>query len=179
LSETARISDQLRRTYEADTWYGPPLRQLLADLTAAEAAARPVAAAHTIWEIVLHLSAWMDEVRQRLLSGRSGMPADGDWPAVAGGDEAAWAAARRRLDERHQALLRDVAALDETRLAESIVNLGDDGAPAGSVSFYVLVHGSAQHNAYHAGQIALLKRALRGAARQGLSRRRSRAAAAP
>jgi uncharacterized damage-inducible protein DinB len=171
MQEIARMIDQLQRAYDGDAWYGPTLRGLLADVTAAEAAARPLAAVHTIWELTLHVSAWIETIRQRLQTGVAAQPAEGDWPAVPAGNdanpaspagEAAWAAARGALEERHRQLVRDVAALDPSRLEERIGLLYD--APTGAgVTVYVTLHGLVQHNVYHSGQIALLKKALRSA----------------
>ncbi len=165
MQEMARMIDQLQRAWEGDAWYGPTLRGLLADVTAAEAAARPLAGVHNIWELTLHVSAWIETIRQRLQTGVAAQPAEGDWPAAPAGEDAdqeAWTAARGALEERHRQLLRDVAALDESRLEERIGLLYD--APTGAgVTVYVTLHGLVQHNVYHSGQIALLKKALRSA----------------
>lgn len=160
MQETARIVDQLQRAYDGDAWYGPRLSGLLADVTPGEAAARPLAGAHTIWEIVLHVSAWVETVRLRLVSGRGDQPAEGDWPAVeaTATDEASWMSLRATLEERVETLAHDVAALDDNRLAEGIGRATGPG-----VTVYVTLHGLVQHLAYHAGQIAMLKRALRSA----------------
>jgi uncharacterized damage-inducible protein DinB len=160
VQESERIVDQLQRAYDGNAWYGPPLRGLLADLTAAEAAKRPLPAAHSVWEIVLHLSGWVETIRIRLATGRPEQPAEGDWPAAGATDEAAWARARNTLEERHAALVRAVAALDDAQLAACI---GGAHEPSGGESAYTTLHGLVQHNAYHAGQIAMLKRALRSA----------------
>lgn len=65
--ETERIADQLRRAWEGDAWHGPPLKKALDGLTARQAAAHPIAGAHSIWDLALHIAAWQER-RQR--SGR-------------------------------------------------------------------------------------------------------------
>jgi hypothetical protein len=55
MSEIHRIADQLKRSLEGEAWHGPALRELLSGVTAKQAAARPLAGAHSIWEIVLHI----------------------------------------------------------------------------------------------------------------------------
>jgi hypothetical protein len=54
MTDIQRIEDQLRRSFAGNAWQGPAVRQLLADVTAEKAAARPLSNAHSIWEIVLH-----------------------------------------------------------------------------------------------------------------------------
>jgi uncharacterized damage-inducible protein DinB len=152
VKETQRIGDQLRRAYEGGAWHGDALAELLDGVTAAAASARPLAGAHSIWEIVLHVAAWLETARARVETGRPVDPAaEEDWPPVADAGEAAWLAARERLARSHRALLGTVAALDDARLDERIAG--------GPQSVYFLLHGVIQHSLYHAGQIALLKRA--------------------
>lgn len=160
MDEIGRIVDEIARAYDGDAWHGPSLHSLLAGVTAAEAAARPVPGAHSIWELTLHLGAWMEEIRRRLGTGRAAEPAEGDWPPVGEASEAAWRRVREQLDERHRALLADVAALPASRLQERIPRLHQAPGAAG-VTVYTTVAGILQHGVYHAGQIALLKKALR------------------
>ena len=55
MTEIERIEDQLKRSLEGEAWHGPALEELLADVRAEQAAAKPVPPAHSIWEIVLHI----------------------------------------------------------------------------------------------------------------------------
>src|SRR5215470_5713252 len=57
-SESARIADQLRRAFNGEAWHGPDLHALLSDVKAKQAHAHPVAGAHSIWELVLHIEVW-------------------------------------------------------------------------------------------------------------------------
>jgi uncharacterized damage-inducible protein DinB len=158
VTETERILDQLRRAYGGDAWYGSPVRGILADVTAERATRRPIADAHSIWEIVLHMTGWKQEVRNRLRGAWAGLPEEGDWPAVADTSESAWRAALDRLDRAQRELLDAAAAIDPSRLDESSKDQRDRAAGTG-VSLYVLLHGIVQHDVYHSGQIALLNKA--------------------
>ena len=53
MSEIKRINDQLKRAFEGTAWHGPSVSEVLAGVTAEQAAAHPIAGAHSIWEIVL------------------------------------------------------------------------------------------------------------------------------
>jgi uncharacterized damage-inducible protein DinB len=159
MTETKRIADQLRRANGGDAWHGPSLGEVLAGVTAAQAAARPVSNAHSIWEIVLHVAAWEGAVRARIVEGSIAQPAEGDWPAVTDTSEAVWQRALALLEERHAALIEAVGRLDDAELSR---RLGEerDKPLGGGVSIYGTLHGVIQHNLYHAGQIALLRNAL-------------------
>jgi len=159
------IADEIRRSHHGDPWHGPSVAQALEGLTAAEASARPIRGAHTIWELALHLAAWRGEVARRLESGRYGEPPEGDWPEVPrAGDsveeyEAAWTEAQKRLVDAEAAIQRALAAMPLERLAEVVG--GERDAPLGTGTTYVvMLHGVAQHDAYHAGQMKLLRKAL-------------------
>ena len=157
--EIEHIAESLRQSLAGDPWHGPSLGALLADVTPGDAAAHPVTGAHSLIEIVLHLAAWTREVGSRLRGEPPGAPAAGDWPACAGDAESAWAAARRSLDEAHSDLLQLVQRLPAGRLSERI---GESREPAlgTGVTVAAMLAGLAQHDAYHGGQIAILKRAL-------------------
>ena len=75
------------------------------------------------------------------------MPPEEDWPH--GVD--AWTALLKELEASHVRLMETLAELDDSRLDGAVIGTG------GTV--YHLLHGVVQHNLYHAGQIALLRRA--------------------
>jgi uncharacterized damage-inducible protein DinB len=158
MPEIARIIDQLEREHDGDPWHGSPLRAILNGIDATRAAAAPIAGAHSIWEIVLHVTGWKNEVARRLTGAPAGEPADGDWPAVGQVSEVRWTQALERLEAAHRNLVAGVNALPEQRLFEPTNDQRDRALGVG-VSYYVLLHGIVQHDVYHAGQIALLKKA--------------------
>jgi len=161
MGEIQRIADELRREYAGDPWHGSSTHAILEDLTAAQAASRPARNAHTIWEIVLHLTAWTREVCRRVRGGKPQVPAEGDWPAVGSTGEAAWSDVRAALAAAHEELLDALRSFDESSLHD-VVGEGSDAAAGTGVSFYFMLHGLAQHDAYHSGQIGLLKKAVAG-----------------
>jgi uncharacterized damage-inducible protein DinB len=153
--DVALIHDQLQRAFIGPAWHGPSVKALLAGVSAATAAARPIAGGHSIWEIVRHIGAWKTFV-QRRLEGEpiTSVPADEDWPTVLDTTDAAWAAALADLESVHQAFLTTVAGLDADRLAAPLAS-----EPGTVETVYTTVLGVGQHDLYHAGQIATLKRA--------------------
>lgn len=159
MSEIDRIVDQLQREHEGDPWHGSPLRQILDGITAAQAARRPVPGAHSIWELVLHITAWKYEVRRRLSGAPADEPEDGDWPAVGAPSEDGWRDALARLEHAHHELIDAIRRFPEPRLFAPTNDPRNRPTRAG-VPYYVLLHGIVQHDVYHSGQIAVLKKAL-------------------
>jgi uncharacterized damage-inducible protein DinB len=153
-SETVRIADQLRRAFDGSAWHGPSLLELLKDVDAETAAARPLGDVHSIWELVLHIAVW-DDAGLRRLSGEKWQPVGlANFPQVTTMTEGAWRKAVAAAKRTHETLVKTVARLPDSRLWERV--------PGKRYDFYHLLHGIAQHELYHAGQIAILKKSLRG-----------------
>lgn len=154
MNENKRIADQLRRAYEKDAWHGPSLTELLLDVTPKQASARPIARAHTIWELVLHVTTWERYVTKRLQAkpGEEHEPTpDENFPAVTDASEAAWKKTRDDLKHADERLRAAILEISDARL--------EDNVPGKPYSVYGMLHGVVQHNLYHAGQIAVLKKA--------------------
>jgi uncharacterized damage-inducible protein DinB len=160
MSELLRIIDQLQREHAGDPWHGSPLREILDGIDAGQAARKPIPGGHSIWELVLHVTGWKREVARRTGGAPAGMPAGGDWPDAGDPTDERWQSALSQLEDAHRALIATIEALSEARLVEPTNDPRDRPLGAG-VSYYVLLHGIVQHDVYHAGQIAILKKAPR------------------
>src|SRR5579872_4662854 len=147
------LADQLRRVFDGKAWHGPSLRELLSDMAPMQAAAHPVAGAHSIWELVLHIEVWakiaLDAVQGSPMP--QNLPAELDWPKPYDIGPQAWNAALLRLSETKEQLGRAIEGFSPERLQEIV--------PGRKYDFHFLLTGITQHSLYHAGQIALLKKA--------------------
>jgi uncharacterized damage-inducible protein DinB len=153
MTEMERILDQYQRTWDGDAWHGPSLREVLRDVTASEANARPIAGSHTIAEIVQHLAYWRWAAGERVAGKLVSTGHDEQWPPVRDASESAWRESLTLLESRQQTLIETLRKLKDDQLTQPIA--GRD------YNLYVQLHGNLQHDIYHLGQIALLKRALR------------------
>ena len=153
MSETARIADQLRRAFHGDAWHGDSVLKILDGVTAAQAAAHPIKQAHSIWELVLHMAAWDVAVRRRLGGEALALSNEQNFPPVTDTSESAWRSTLARVRQVHDELVAAVAAFPDSRLSEKV-----PGKEPDYDTFYYMLHGVAQHELYHAGQIALLKK---------------------
>jgi uncharacterized damage-inducible protein DinB len=151
MSEVERIVDQLRRAFEGPAWHGDSIKELLADVTAEKAAAKPFAGAHSIWELVLHIAAWEEGIRLRLEGERAELSEKEQWPPITDTSESAWRDTLASMEKTHLRLRAAIKSLDDESLSRPIVK--------GMSSVYGSLHGVIQHGLYHAGQIALLKKA--------------------
>jgi uncharacterized damage-inducible protein DinB len=152
MTRARQLSKHLEHTMTGPMWHGQALAEILDGVSAERAAARPIAGAHTIWEIVLHVSAWVDIARARVKGQSTGDPTPAeDWPPVAATDPDAWQRALKQLDTSHRQLAADTRELDDAKLEAPVPGL--------DYSVAVLLHGIVEHGTYHGGQIALLKKA--------------------
>ena len=152
MSEIKRINDQLKRAFEGKAWHGPSVSEVLEGISAAQAAEHPIAGAHSIWELTLHIATWERVGRRRVQETEPiDVSDEEDWPAEAETSDEAWRTTLEELRGNHEALRAAIRALDEARLDEIV--------PGTQYSIYFLLHGVIQHDLYHAGQIALLKKA--------------------
>src|SRR5271167_2554942 len=109
MSDAVRIADQLRRAFDGEAWHGDSLFEILEGVTAAQAAAHPIAHAHSIWELVLHIAAWDGAVLRRL-GGLAVTLADAEnFPPVKDTSEAAWRAALAEVQRVHAELVSSVS----------------------------------------------------------------------
>ena len=153
------IADQLEKAFASDPWHGPATASLLRGLSAESAVARPVDQAHSVWEIVLHITAWQREVLERLEGKEPSLPKDCDWPVVPPPTSPAWTQACLELESSLQQLAQSVRRLGPEDLQVKVGTTRDLALGTG-VSRAEMLLGVLQHNAYHSGQVALLRRAL-------------------
>ncbi|HKC66556.1 MAG TPA: DinB family protein [Pyrinomonadaceae bacterium] len=151
MSEAEYIADELREIHEGNAWHGPSLREALDRLKADEAAARPIASAHSIWEIVGHIKGWENVFCLRLEGTQKKEPEE-DFPAIHEVSDEAWKQTLSELDETHARLLKVIRKLSDEKLDEMVAGTG--------YSVRYLLHGIVRHHVYHTGQIALLRKAL-------------------
>lgn len=150
MSEIEHILDELQRIHEGDAWHGPSLREALAGVSARQAAAHGFDQAHSIWEIVRHITVWENVFRRRLETEAVEEPEAGDFPPVEDTSEMAWAQALAQLDDEHAQLIKVAAGLPDAALQDRVA--GRDY----TVRFQLA--SAVRHYVYHTGQIGLLKK---------------------
>jgi hypothetical protein len=145
---TEQILQIIDQAYNRKSWHGTNLRGSIRGVSAGQAAWRPAAKRHNIWEIVQHAAYWKYVVRRRLTGeSRGSFPIKGsNWfrpPSEY--SEKTWKADVALLDQTHKSMREAIAALTDEEVEKN----------------FRLVSGAAAHDLYHAGQIQLLKRLSR------------------
>ena len=153
MTETFRLADQIRRAFEGNAWHGDSVLELLAGVNAKSAAAKPIKGAHSIWELLLHMAAWDDAVLRRAGGTAVTLSDEQNFPLVKDVSEAAWGQAIESVKQTHNDLTKAVAAFPDSRLQDQV-----PGKTQNYYNFYYMFSGIVQHELYHAGQIALLKK---------------------
>ena len=159
MGEINRIVDQMDRAMNGEAWHGPHLEELLKDVSAQQAAAHPVAGAHSIWELVNHIGAWNAILAQRASGTAVAVTSEQDWPPVTDRSAEGWKRSLEQMRASRAQLRGAVLKLNDPQL--------DEIAPGKDHSIYVMLHGGVQHDLYHAGQIAVLKKGAAIRARSG------------
>jgi len=149
--EVSLLLSILDEAHSRKAWQGPNLKGALRGVDAREAAWRPGAGRHNIWELVLHAAYWKYAV-WRMLTGekRGSFPEKGsNWFTRSAGSEKKWRADLALLEECHRRLREVVAGLPASALSRR---------PRGSkYRTATMIYGLASHDVYHTGQIQLVK----------------------
>lgn len=142
-----RIARLMEQAFEGKPYFGPSLLEAVAGVDAYTAASKPQWSAHSIWDIIAHLSAELVYARQ-VLDGTA-PPYGSTWPPITDTSPAAWEQALTDLQQAHRALVGAVKRLDDGIL--------DQKPPRVRGPYYLMLHGTLQHTVYHAGQLSLLR----------------------
>jgi uncharacterized damage-inducible protein DinB len=153
MSENARLADQVRRAFEGEAWHGDSVLELLRDVNPRMAAAKPIPNAHSIWELLLHIAAWDRTVIRRAGGATVNLSDAENFPRVEDTSETAWKKTVESVKKMHEELVKTVSAFPDARLSEQV-----PGKTQSYYNFYYMFSGIVQHELYHAGQIALLKK---------------------
>jgi uncharacterized damage-inducible protein DinB len=145
-----QVVDQLHRAFDGEAWHGPALMEVLEGTDAETAAARPIPGAHSIWELVHHITAWEGVVARRIQGQAATVSDEENFGQKSQTTDAAWRDAVAKLRDTHNSLIKLAASLTEPQLNEI--------APGKDYSLLFMLLGTVQHAAYHGGQIALLRR---------------------
>src|SRR5438270_8949178 len=158
MNDLERLADQFHRAFTGDAWHGASIKELLQGVSAKQAASHPISEAHSIWEIVLHIASW-EKMFDGAVHGKALLPWPSpaikklDWPRVPVPTPAAWKKTQRELYAAAAKLRASIRGFDPKRLKENV--------PGRNYDFAYAFPGIVQQPIYHAGQIAILKKALK------------------
>ena len=150
MDEVKFLRDQFKTTFSGDSWHGPNLLRTLDGVDVEQAKARPLGERHTIWELVDHMTFWLEEVLKAMKDKEIPRPDKVvDWPSM-GGSAEQWSQSVKRLEAAVNMLVDELATWSSEDLEQRV-----GGA---DYSFRQMLHGAVHHNLYHAGQIAIMRK---------------------
>ncbi len=134
-----------------DCWIGVNFKEVLHGIDAGSAAKRLSPEGNSIWMLTAHLIYWRTTVTSRL-SGNDNPPPFKDFKLPDELSEASWKQTLLDFEAAYHALRNAIHLMKDEQL--------DKPSPREGQTFYQLILGCLQHDAYHLGQIVFLKNNL-------------------
>lgn len=152
MSEIKRVSRLLSELYDGSPWIDVNLVDSLSSITAKQAASHIRPGLNSIWEITNHLIKWRENVLERLDGKVIKSPTHNYFLPVKNQSDKAWSDTQRKL----------AASQEKWMLRMKTIKLSDFKTiyPVNRLTYYEHIQGIIQHDAYHLGQINLLKKFL-------------------
>lgn len=149
------LVDELQKAYNGDAWHGGNTLSLLETANAEKVFTHPIPNAHSIAELVLHLTTWTEEVLDRINGETAKDPAKGDWPLPIEMSVTGWTEILNEFKSANQKLIESLGNLEPSKWLNEVKDERNPALGSG-VNNAQLINGIIQHHAYHSGQIALL-----------------------
>lgn len=158
MNRTNELAKEMYNSVFGNPWHGTSVQKILEEISEEKAFSKSDKNVHNIIEITLHIWAWTEEIINRLEGNTPAEPSAGDWPNPEIYEEEGWTQLKNIYFIAVERLIDIIRNFPEEKLDEPVGNKKD--APLGTgISFEAMILGLIQHNAYHAGQIAILKKA--------------------
>lgn len=152
MTERDRIKKLFRDLYSGDPWIDVTLDGTLQNIEAEKAAKKISAERNSIWQIVNHLISWRQNVLRRLEGEEIITPQNNYFEPVNDTSEEAWHSTLAKLEDTQRQWVSFLENFDEGRFSRVYAD--------SHTTYYELIHGILQHDAYHLGQIVLLSKML-------------------
>ena len=150
MEETKRISKLFSDLYDGDAWIDVTIVGTLKNVNSGQAFSRPIANLNTIWEIINHLISWRETVLKRMNGEIVEEPKNNFFEQIKNNSQEAWSAILKRFEESQQKWLEFLSKFNDQDIGKFYVQ--------SKYTYYDLIHGILQHDAYHLGQVVLLKK---------------------
>lgn len=146
-----RFKKLFEDNFDGDAWLDVALLSTVAPVAAADAA-KNIYSLNSIWQIIYHITNWRETLVLRIQNKKPTVPENNFFEEITDTSEAAWQTLLQRLEESQKNL---VALLKGKKDIE-----WDDLPSKGNYSSFELMQSILQHDAYHLGQIVLIKKML-------------------
>ena len=149
-NEINRILKLFSDLQHGDCWVGTNYKEVLHGIDAARAVKNISGKTNNAWQLVAHITYWRTRVVNRL-TGSDNPPPFQDFLLPEDLDEDNWRQTLHDFESAYHLLRNAIHYFKEENL--------DKPSPKEGQTFYQLIMGCLQHDAYHLGQLMLLKKA--------------------
>jgi uncharacterized damage-inducible protein DinB len=153
--EILSIIKNFETTLTGQPWFGRAVYELLDEIDESKASIKPNNTEHSLLELLWHMNTWAEFTLANLESRNAE-----ELKAI---EENDW----RTIDPKKHSWKKGMAELKSIhKKITDLLNEKDDGflknmVPNRQYNFRFMLNGLIQHNIYHAGQVAYLKKLLR------------------
>ena len=152
--ETQYIAKSFESTLSGQPWFGRAVYEILEEIDEAKVHTKPNGTEHSLIELLWHMNTWA-EFTLASLENRS----TEELKAIEAND---W----RKIDPKNHTWKKGIEELKSTHkkiidlLSQKDDNFLGDIVPIRKYNFRFLLNGLVQHNIYHLGQVAYVKKML-------------------
>ncbi|MDZ7646902.1 MAG: DinB family protein [Cytophagales bacterium] len=143
--------NQFETTYEGKPWFGSSITKILSDVTEHMALWQPTENAHSIAQLVWHMTYWRQPLIKNLegdLAYKSSMESQDNWSTPEKIRVVGWKNILKQFQESQERLVALLKIQDDSVLEKSYYKAG---------TYREIITGILQHDIYHLGQIAYIK----------------------
>jgi uncharacterized damage-inducible protein DinB len=151
------IQQQFDHAFHGQPWHGKSAMEIIESSDPQKVFAHWIPNAHSIAELVLHLTVWTEEAMDRLRGQEAGTPNRGDWPPVTETTVQSWQRMVEGFRSAHKKLMEMTADFSSADWDHKTIDHREDSEDLAD-NYAELVNGIIQHLAYHSGQISLLQK---------------------
>jgi uncharacterized damage-inducible protein DinB len=147
MKESDRIITLYQKLYDGKPWLGINLKSTLQNVSAKQASTRILANCNTIWEIVNHIISWRRVVIERINGMNITTPENNYIEPIVDTSDRAWKDTLQRLESSQAEWIEFLKNFKSEDF--------DTEYKSSKLTYYELIHGIIQHDAYHLGQIVI------------------------
>lgn len=152
--EIELLTEQIKEAYEGDPWFGRSIKAILGETDESIVFEKPNGQ-HSIVELLWHMITWKEFTLSRLQNDSSksaGYFEKNDWRELDLSDKSLWKEGLQKFSKIHEELTEAVRQQRDEILSETVSER--------KYNFRQLLYGILEHDIYHLGQIAYIRKML-------------------
>ncbi len=153
-TESLRILKLFSDQYHGKPWTEVRLIDILNGISAQMAAEKPISNANNIWQLVQHITAWRENVLRKMNGEKLQTPSDNYLSRPDDTSEEAWKNLLDKLEQSEKQWEAFLINITDEKISEPYLPSN------GEFTIYEVIQGLLHHDAYHFGQILMLKKLL-------------------